>query len=73
MKQMKQNCEEWTTYRCDNYWDFSNEEDELNCPNTILFYITQTILKCRINEYYCVYRNGTNGLFSKRTYRRQYY
>jgi hypothetical protein len=59
-------CEEWPKYRrCDDYWDLSNGEDELNCSNTIVSYITQTVLKCRVEEHYCVYPNGTMGCLGK--------
>ncbi|CAF3506133.1 unnamed protein product [Rotaria socialis] len=62
------NCEEWPwpTYgQCDGYWDASNGEDELNCPNTILSYITHTVFKCSVNEHYCAYSNRTMGCLSK--------
>jgi hypothetical protein len=62
------NCDEWPwpIYReCDGYWDTSNGEDELNCPNTTLSYITHKSSKCSVNEHYCVYENGTMGCLSK--------
>lgn len=58
-------CEEWSTNRCDNYWDVRNGEDELNCIDTIPFYIAHVVLKCNINEHYCAYPNGTLGCLSK--------
>jgi hypothetical protein len=59
------NCDEWPIYRCNGYWDVKNGEDELNCQNTILSYITHKVLKCTINEHYCAHRNGTMGCLSK--------
>ncbi|CAF3526959.1 unnamed protein product [Adineta steineri] len=59
-------CEEWPKYRrCDGYWDLSNGDDELNCSNTILSYITHTVTKCRANEHYCMFSNGTMGCLAK--------
>jgi hypothetical protein len=59
------NCDEWPIYPCNGYWDTSNGEDELNCPNTILSYITHTVFNCSKNEHYCAYRNRTMGCLSK--------
>ncbi|UJR13075.1 hypothetical protein I4U23_000099 [Adineta vaga] len=59
------NCEEWPVYRCDGHWDVSNGEDELNCHNTILSYITHKVFRCDVNEHYCGLRNGTISCLSK--------
>ncbi|CAF3050057.1 unnamed protein product [Rotaria socialis] len=59
------NCDEWSTYQCDDYWDFSNGVDEIYCPNTISYYLKENIFKCNINEHYCAYQNGTIGCLSK--------
>jgi hypothetical protein len=53
------NCEEWSSYKCDNYWDFENGIDELNCLDTTTYYLTQTVFKCNRNEHYCADENGT--------------
>jgi hypothetical protein len=58
-------CEEWSTNRCDDYWDTKNGEDELNCKDKISSYITQTIYKCTINEHYCIDRNGNVSCLPK--------
>ena len=53
------NCEEWSTNKCDNYWDLKNGIDELNCPHTISNYIRENIFKCQKNEHYCANQDGT--------------
>jgi hypothetical protein len=58
-------CDEWPVYPCDGRWDVSNGEDELNCPSTIPFYITRTVLMCSVSEHYCMDRNGTMGCLPK--------
>lgn len=59
-------CEGWRRYRrCDGFWDLKNGEDELNCSNSLVSYITRTVAKCHANQHYCVFRNGTMGCISK--------
>ncbi|CAF1567859.1 unnamed protein product [Adineta ricciae] len=58
-------CNAWPPAYCDGYWNVINGEDELNCTNTTLSYITHRVFQCNLNEHYCVYLNGTMGCLSK--------
>ncbi|CAF1684874.1 unnamed protein product, partial [Adineta ricciae] len=58
-------CNAWPPAYCDGYWDVNNGEDELNCTNTTVSYITHRVFQCNLNEHYCVYLNGTMGCLSK--------
>ncbi|CAF1047692.1 unnamed protein product [Didymodactylos carnosus] len=59
------NCDEKPIRQCDGYWDATNGEDELNCPNTVSYYIRRTSLKCGENDHYCMDMDGIMGCLPK--------
>ena len=58
-------CDEWPAFRCDDYWDLKNGEDELNCSSATNSFMMQSLFKCNVNEHYCAHLNGTMGCLSK--------
>ncbi|CAF1538437.1 unnamed protein product [Adineta ricciae] len=59
------NCEEWSTKKCNNIWDWNNGTDELNCVDGVPYYLSQTVLKCQHNEHYCADQKGTIGCLAE--------
>lgn len=57
------NCDQWPCdaqgTRCDNIWNRPNGCDELNCPQTIPYFITRHVANCSANEHYCFQYNNS--------------
>ena len=55
------NCHEWSckarAIRCDNVWNLPNGCDELDCPQSIPYFIAHTIANCSATEHYCLKYN----------------
>ena len=58
MENDETNCDQWPcnarATRCNKVWNRPNGCDELNCPQTIPYFISHNVANCSVNEHYCL-------------------